>query len=45
MIQTEPTPTPESLKFVSERIISEIGTDFYTNNANNGVDLTWRKAR
>ena len=27
MIQTEPTPNPESLKFVSERIISEIGTE------------------
>ncbi len=27
MIITEPTPNPDSLKFVSERTISEIGTD------------------
>ena len=27
MIQTEPTPNPESLKFLSEHIISAIGTE------------------
>ena len=27
MIQTEPTPNPESLKFLSENIISAIGTE------------------
>ena len=27
MIQTEPTPNPNSLKFLSENIISEIGTE------------------
>ena len=27
MIQTEPTPNPESLKFVSEKIISDAGTE------------------
>ena len=27
MIQTEPTPNPESLKFLSENVISDIGTE------------------
>ena len=27
MIQTEPTPNPESLKFLSEKTISSIGTE------------------
>ena len=27
MIQTEPTPNPESLKFISEKTISAIGTE------------------
>ena len=27
MIQTEPTPNPDSLKFISEKIISAIGTE------------------
>ena len=27
MIQTEPTPNPESLKFLSENVISAIGTE------------------
>ena len=27
MIQTEPTPNPNSLKFLSENTISEIGTE------------------
>ena len=36
MIQTEPTPNPESLKFVSEKIISDAGTEeFQKNNIKN----------
>ena len=27
MIQTEATPNPESLKFLSENVISDIGTE------------------
>ena len=27
MIQTEQTPNPDSLKFISEKIISEAGTE------------------
>ena len=35
MIQTESTPNPESLKFLSENIISDIGTEeFQKNNIN-----------
>jgi Fe-S cluster biogenesis protein NfuA len=37
MIQTEPTPNPESLKFVSERIISEIGTEEFQKKKINEV--------
>ena len=32
MIQTEPTPNPESLKFLSEKIISMIGTEEFQKN-------------
>ena len=32
MIQTEPTPNPESLKFVSEKIISAVGTEEFQKN-------------
>ena len=32
MIQTEPTPNPESLKFLSEKIISAIGTEEFQKN-------------
>ena len=32
MIQTEPTPNPESLKFLSEKIISDIGTEEFQKN-------------
>jgi Fe-S cluster biogenesis protein NfuA len=32
MIQTEPTPNPESLKFLSENIISAIGTEEFQKN-------------
>ena len=32
MIQTEPTPNPESLKFLSEKVISAIGTEEFQKN-------------
>ena len=32
MIHTEPTPNPESLKFLSENIISNIGTEEFQKN-------------
>ena len=32
MIQTETTPNPESLKFLSENIISAIGTEEFQKN-------------
>ena len=32
MIQTEVTPNPESLKFLSEQVISEIGTEEFQKN-------------
>tara|TARA_B100001564_G_scaffold349163_1_gene351934 strand:- start:148 stop:696 length:549 start_codon:yes stop_codon:yes gene_type:complete len=38
MIQTEPTPNPESLKFLSDNIISEIGTEEFQKNEINKVD-------
>ena len=35
MIQVEPTPNPESLKFLTEKIISSIGTEeFQKSNIN-----------
>ena len=37
MIQTEPTPNPESLKFLSENIISAIGTEEFQKNKINKV--------
>jgi Fe-S cluster biogenesis protein NfuA len=37
MIQTEPTPNPESLKFLSENIISAIGTEEFQKNEINKV--------
>ena len=37
MIQTEPTPNPESLKFLSENIISTIGTEEFQKNQINKV--------
>mgnify|MGYP001209612304 FL=1 len=32
MIQTEPTPNPESLKFLSEKVISAVGTEEFQKN-------------
>ena len=37
MIHTEPTPNPESLKFLSENIISDIGTEEFQKNQINKV--------
>ena len=37
MIQTEPTPNPESLKFLSDNIISSIGTEEFQKNEINKV--------
>ena len=37
MIHTEPTPNPESLKFLSENIISNIGTEEFQKNEINKV--------
>jgi len=38
MIQTEPTPNPESLKFLSENIISAIGTEEFQKNEINKIN-------
>ena len=37
MIQTEATPNPESLKFLSENIISAIGTEEFQKNEINKI--------
>ncbi len=37
MIQTEPTPNPESLKFLSENTISTIGTEEFQKNEINKI--------
>ena len=34
MIQTELTPNPDSLKFISENIISDIGTEEFQKKKN-----------
>ena len=43
MIQTEPTPNPESLKFLSENIISSIGTEEFQKNEINKVTNSFIK--
>ena len=43
MIQTEATPNPESLKFLSENIISAIGTEEFQKNEINNVDNSFVK--
>ena len=43
MIQTEPTPNPESLKFISERIISTIGTEEFQKSKMNEVSNSFIK--
>ena len=37
MIQTEPTPNPNSLKFISEKTISAIGTEEFQKNKMNEI--------
>ena len=40
MIQTEKTPNPNSIKFISERVISNSGTEeFNSKNLNNVKNL------
>ena len=39
MIQTENTPNPDSLKFLSEKKISAIGTEEFQKNKKNEVDI------
>ena len=43
MIQTEPTPNPESLKFISERIISTIGTEEFQKSKINEISNSFIK--
>ncbi len=43
MIQTEPTPNPESLKFLSENVISAIGTEEFQKNEINKVTNSFIK--
>ena len=38
MIHTEPTPNPESLKFLSENIISEVGTEEFQRKDINKIE-------
>jgi len=37
MIQTEPTPNPDSLKFISEKIISSVGTEEFQKSKINEI--------
>ena len=37
MIQTETTPNPDSLKFISEKTISSIGTEEFQKNKMNEI--------
>ena len=43
MIQTEPTPNPDSLKFLSEKTISAIGTEEFQRNKINEVSNSFIK--
>ena len=43
MIQTEPTPNPDSLKFLSESIISASGTKEFQKNDINKIDIPFIK--
>jgi len=43
MIQTEQTPNPDSLKFISERTISEIGTEEFQKKEISKIDNTFIK--
>ena len=43
MIQTEPTPNPDSLKFISEKTISDIGTEEFQKNRISEISNTFIK--
>ena len=43
MIQTEPTPNPDSLKFISEKTISAIGTEEFQKNKINEISNSFIK--
>ena len=43
MIQTETTPNPESLKFLSENTISAIGTEEFQKNDLNNINNSFIK--
>ena len=43
MIQTEPTPNPDSLKFISEKIISAVGTEEFQRSKINEVSNSFIK--
>ena len=39
MIQTEPTPNPNSIKFLSEKTISAIGTEEFQKNKSKNLKI------
>ena len=43
MIHTEPTPNPDSLKFISEKTISAIGTEEFQKSKINEVSNSFVK--
>ena len=43
MIQTETTPNPNSLKFLSEKIISDVGTEEFQKNKINDLKNSFIK--
>ena len=43
MIQTEPTPNPDSLKFISENTISAVGTEEFQKNKMNEISNSFIK--
>ena len=43
MIQTETTPNPNSLKFLSEKVISAVGTEEFQKNKNNNLSNSFIK--
>ena len=44
MIQTEPTPNPDSLKFISEKVISSVGTEEFQKSKINEISNIFIKA-
>ena len=43
MIQTEPTPNPNSLKFISEKTISDIGTEEFQKDSSQSLTNSFIK--